>query len=409
MSNIFSLSKVNEVIEKERPVCAVLLDTNVVMNFPSPETWKVAAGSTIFIIPDGTLIELEFLKDKLKKPDQNSQETGKKAIEAIRNIRDLFSKGIIADGIKIPGGWAISVPSPKQNELKTELELIQDIVSAFGPSDAKYLLLTRECDEQFKTPVIMATGEVNLFNIAQANGIPLRLVKGFPMETPLEVTEATKDWDSALKNMNLDTKQKSIGVKLTLNSKKIAPDYLLDGKTSVIVAEGKGTVQDGDVSRPFLWTVTFQDMILTSTVIASSKDTLNLPMVYLDFLVGEGGCEQNLFDEIVERLADCTSASVEAGPMTFQSTESLMEEFILSAYKEGGRSTEEIEELQKNLENDLERLQIEIYSLACETFDQDEIKLVTLFERFRGAVSRCWTIGSPYYFSVILENESGTR
>ena len=86
MSNIFDLEKVKQLIEKERPVCAVLLDTNVIMNFPLYDNWKVTSGPTVFILPSGTNNELEYLKNKNIKNDPDSQKTPQKAIEAIKQL-----------------------------------------------------------------------------------------------------------------------------------------------------------------------------------------------------------------------------------------------------------------------------------------------------------------------------------
>jgi hypothetical protein len=397
MSNIFDLTKVKKLMEKERPVCVVLLDTNVIMNYPSPDTWKMTVGPTIFIIPDGILIELEFLKGKTRKNEPNPQETSEKAIKAIKNITDLFCKGKIAEGIKTPGGWAITTPSPKQDNLKTELDQIQDIVKAFKPSDSKYLLLTKECDEQLPTPVIMTTGEYNLFCIAQANGIPFRLIKGFPMDTPIEVEEDVKEWTKSLKGMNSTAKQISLEVELTLLTNKSAPDYFMDGNKKVKIAEGQGIVKAQGINRPFLWIVTFNEMEFYQTAEESEKHFQNLPMVYLDFIAEGGGCEQELFDAIADRLSDCVNPSPLAGPITLLSPESIMRLLLIGLYKNEGKPIDKLID-----EMDIDYLESEWLDFTVNKYDSEE--LIGIFQQFREATMRYWTIGESYKFRIMIDS-----
>jgi hypothetical protein len=398
MSNIFDLTKVKHLIETERPVCAVLLDTNVVMHFPSPEIWKVTTGPTIFIIPDGILIELEFLKERLKRNDDVSQETGKKAVEAIKSIRDLFCKGKISIGIAIPGGWVISVPSPKQSDLKTELNSIEDIVSAFKPSDAKYLLLTRECDEQLNTPVIMATRETNLFNIAQANGIPFRLVNKFPMDTPIEVNESIKDWNKALQEMDITTKQNSVEVEVFLTSKRNTPIWP-KGTKSLTLAEGRGIVRDGKNNKPFIWAVPYNELILINSKDPAAAEEGFNSEVYIDFLNADQPEKESLLSAIALRLGNCASPSDEAGPLTFQSVSSLIYALLLTEYEQEGKPTDT---LINNVEAS-EGLVLDEEWMDW-TIDRDNGELLNLFQRFRTATLRSWTLGNVYTFRI-MEDE----
>jgi hypothetical protein len=402
MSNIFDLTRVMKLIEIERPVCVVLLDTNVIIDYPFPDIWEMNAGPAIFIIPDGILIELEFLRERTGKSSPNSLSISEKAIQAIKNITGLFCKGKIAEGIKIPGGWAITTPSPKQDNLKTELDQIQDIVKAFKPSDSKYLLLTKECDEQLPTPVIMTTGEYNLFCIAQANGIPFRLINGFPMDTPIEVEEDVKEWTKSLKGMNSTTKQISLEVELTLLTQKSAPDYFMDGNKKVKISEGQGIVKDRGINRPFLWIVTFNEMEFYQTAEEAEKHFQNLPMVYLDSIAEGGGCEQELFDAIADRLSDCVNPSPLAGPITLLSPESIMRLLLIGLYKNEGKPIDKLID-----EMDIDYLESEWLDFTVNKDDSEE--LIGIFQQFREATMRYWGIGETYKFRNMINMNKTTE
>jgi hypothetical protein len=365
------------------------------MSYPSPEIWKVTGGPSIFIIPDGLIMELEHLKQKTKKNDPNPNETSEKAIEAIKNIRDLFCRGKISEGIAIPGGWAISVASPNQDGLKTAFSQIEDIVNSFHPSDVKYLLLTRECVEKLPTPVIMVTGEINLFNIAQANGVPLHLMDGFPLETPNEVNEAIKLWNRGLRKMQVSAKRDSVVVDATLTNYNLAPEWL--GAKSLIVAEGNGVLHDGKKIRPFRWTVPFYPRYIITDHEPSHKDAPELPSIHMDFF-GEP-IDQSLFDGIADRLSDCATIHFEEGKPTLQNPESIMEILLYFEYLLRNPTPENaLEELKQDIEKSEGMVHCWTdWILALE--DEDE-RTATL-EGFIEAISGCWKIGHTYKFSFV--------
>ena len=398
MSEIFDLSRVARLVEKERPICAILLDTNVVMNSPSPDTWKVTAGPALFIIPDGIIIELEFLKEKIRKHEQNPHGTIDKAIIAINSINDLFNKGKISDGISIPGGWAISVPSPKYNDLEIELKQIEYIRKAFTSSDSTYLLLTKECAERLTTKVTMLTGDKNLFNVAQANGIPLRPFTDFPVETPIEVTEATIYLGREFQKMNQATKENSIEVQVTLLVKKCEPYNWPEDIDSNIIAEGRGIMRDSSKNRPFIWSLPYNEMIFTDSIIEPTLEIMRYNTeMNLDFMGCNDFDQELLLPAIAERLSDFTNPYNQTGPI-LQSSASIIYSLLLSEYDKDGKATDD-------LRRDIESTQGSILenTLLAWLKDKDASKKAEIFQRFTDRILRLWNIGETHVFRIMID------
>jgi len=222
MSNIFDLSKLSVLVEKHHPSRIFILDTNILMDKPDPKDWVVRAnGKNLFVLSDTIFCELEFIKQKPAAIE--------KARAAIKSLASLFSKGSIKDGISIEAGWIIGVSHPRKNELDKELAQLEDIIKAFHRSDTQLLLLTKECHQLFTSvPVTFVTGEWNLFNIVQMQGLPCHHFIEFPIEGIQESSLLTRpiDWDHVIEEIQNVTKQKAINVEMTLTSQRLAPTWL---------------------------------------------------------------------------------------------------------------------------------------------------------------------------------------
>lgn len=389
MPNIFKLSKISQIIESNHPVCILVIDTNVLMNEPDPANWNVTMGPTLFVLSDGTIQELEHIR---QKPESREKaDSREKAAKAIKSLANLFGKGKVTDGIPIKAGWVIGVPPPDKDQLDKELEQFEDTVKTFGRSDTKLLILTKECSQSFETsPVIFVTAEVNLYNMAQMHEIPCHFCTGFPIESLREVTEKIRDWNQVLRDIQVTTKQNSIVVEATLTAYKSAPQWL--GTKSLIIAEGYGTVYDGKKKRSFLWTIPFYPQNIIS-IPKSSEKKPDLPSMHLNFL-GENDFDQNLFDGIADRLSDYTNINFTEGQPTLQNPESVMEMLIyIWCISEQG----------------LERLRQEIkesgglthYLTGWILNSEDEDERIARLEGFIEAVNECWKIGQTYKFSFI--------
>ena len=380
-------------MENKRPARILVVDTNLLMNDPDPSNWSVKLdGQSLFVVPDSIFHELEFIRQR--RDSREKTDSQDKANIAIKIMAGLFKQGIIAEGIPIKGGWIIGVPSPKQDDLDQELRQYEDIVKAFGRYDTKLLLLTRECSLLLQpAPVILLTGEVNLFNVAETNGIVCHLCTGFPIEG-LRIASQPVDWDNVLEEIQVATKQNSIVVETTLTNLKSSPK-------SLIIAEGHGTMYDGKKHRSFLWTISFypRNMISNPIKYTDNKAT-DFPSIHLEFL-GEDDFDQNLFDGIADRLLDCANISFEEDKPTLQNPESVMETLVFYEY------------LAKNIESNtngtFDQLWHEIeeseglihYWTDWILGKEDEDDRTACLESFLQGLKNCWKLGQTYKFSFI--------
>jgi len=395
MPNIFKLSNISKIIENNHPVCILVVDTNVLMDEPDPANWNVTIGPTLFALSDGTVQELEYIRQK--PPSRERADSRDKAAKAIKSLANLFSEGKITEGIPTKSGWVIGVPPPDRDQLEIELKQFEDTVKTFGHADTKLLILTKECSQSFETtPVTFLTAEVNLYNMAQMHEIPCHLCTGFPIENLKEVTEKIKDWDQVLRDIQVTTRQNSIDVEVTLTDYKSAPKWL--GTESLMVAEGYGEVYDGNKNRTFLWTIPFYPRSIISSQKSSQENTADLPSVYLDFL-GDDDFNQNLFDGIADRLSDCANIHFEEGKPTLQNPESVMEMLLYMEYIfREGVSEEALEKLRQEI-TESEGLLHYWTDWILGTEDEDE--RTACLEGFIEAVRGCWEIGQTYKFSFI--------
>jgi len=395
MPNIFELSHISQIVESNRPARILVLDTNVLMNDPDPSNWSVkTAGSTLFLLPDSIFLELEFVRRKRESREKTDSQD--KADEAIKIMAGLFKQGQITGGIPIKAGWIVSVPSPKQDDLDQELKQFEDIVKAFGRYDTKMLLLTKECSLLFENiPVFLITGEVNLFNVAEANGIACHLHTRFPIED-LKIATRPLNWDQVLDEIQDEITEKSLEVEMTLTDQRSAPPWLPEGLKRII-AEGQGVVRDGTKNMPFLWTVPFYPRNFASSRKAFEETTSDIPPIHLDFL-GEKDFGQDLFEAIADRLLGCTNPSFEDRTPILQNPESIMAMLLFSEYSREGRTEDELEKIQGIIEETeggyVEDGWVELM------VDNDQY--VSLFLRFMQAISRCWSIGHTYKFRIMV-------
>lgn len=405
MSNIFNLSKIVQLVRARRPACVLVVDTNVLMREPDPSRWDVKVGPALFILSDVTILELEHIRRKPESAQKNPSR--EKASEAIRSLTKLLAKGSIADGIPIDPGWVIGVPSPRQDELDSELRRLEDIVKAFGASDTKLLLLTKECSLELPSiPVILMTGEYNLFNVAQMNGILCHLCAGFPLEGLQAAVETSKfksvKWEHVLEEIQDDSRHKWPSVDLTLVRKGFAPFWYDPGSTSLIIAEGRGVLHDGSKDRPFLWMVPYFPIVATLTTeeyLREERQGNPDLWAQVDFLDAQA-VDQRTYDAICHRLLECTSGiSVNGDPPTLQDPESVWTEIYRSlpesnedASGESGEST--LSEQSESTTNHI----LMWFEDGREINQTDLANLIIL------AMRNYWKIGQTYRFSIKVDS-----
>lgn len=228
MSNVFDLSKISRLVDGQHPTRIFVMDTNIIMNDPNPNSWSVkAGGQSLFILSDTIVLELASIRQK--KGSKERLESGHKADIASKSLASLFGQGFITEEIPIKAGWVVCVPSPKKDKLDPELDQLKDVMDVFKRSDTKLLLLTRECHQLFKSiPVTLLTGDWDLYNIVQAQGVPCHLSSSFPIKGLKEATAITTpvDWDKELAEIQAQIAKKSIVVEATLTTQRASPPWL---------------------------------------------------------------------------------------------------------------------------------------------------------------------------------------
>ena len=407
MPNVFDLSKISRLVESQHPARILVMDTNILMNDPDPSNWSVTAeGQNLFVLSDTLIQELEFIKHK--KGSKEKAESAIKAKTAIKSLASLFKQGTITEGIPVKAGWVIGVPSPKKDELDPELEQLEDIVRAFKRSDTKLLLLTRECHQLFEsTPVTLITGEWNLSNAVQMQGVPCHLCTSFPIEGLKEATAITKplDWEEVLEEIQSDTKQKAIVVEATLTTQRLAPEWLMlvTGTKRFMVAEGRGVMRASNNVQPFLWTILFYPQSLNPRPPEDDEGLADLPSIHLDFF-GEDKFGQDLFDAVADRLLDRTNLSFEEGVPTLQSPESVIEMLLYFEYIAEHLDEKGIPEVLPKLRQELKESEGLInYWTDWILNKEDESEKHACLEGLIEALNNCWKIGQTYTFSIITE------
>lgn len=404
MPNVFDLSKISHLVESLQPARILVIDTNILMNYPDSSNWSVTAkGQNLFVLSDTLSQELEFIRRK--EGSKEKAESRNKAEVAINSLASLVQQGTITEGIPVKAGWVIGVPSPRKDELDPELEQLEDIVSAFKRSDTKLLLLTRDCHQLFKSiPVTLITGDRSLFVNIEMQGVPCHLCTGFPIEGLKEAAAITKavDWDEVLGEIASNTKEKAIVVEATLTARRFAPSWLVTGSKPFMIAEGHGVMRAGNEVRPFLWTIPYYPQTIEPRLSDDNEGPTDLPSIHLDFF-GEDDFEQGLFDAIADRLSDCRNLTFEEGRPTLQSPQSIMEILLYFEYllregmPEGG-----LEKLRQEIKES-EGLVNYWTDWILDIEDEDE--RYACLEGFIEALNNCWEIGQTYKFSIIRGQE----
>lgn len=381
------------------------MDTNIIMNDPNPNSWSVkAGGQSLFVLSDTVVLELASIRQK--KGSKERLESSHKADIASKSLASLFGQGSITEGIPVKAGWIVCVPSPKKDELDPELDQLKDIMDVFKRSDTKLLLLARECHQLFRSiPVTLLTGDRDLYNIVQAQGVPCHLSGSFPIKGLKEAAAITTpvDWDKELAEIQAKIAKNSIVVEATLTAQRSTPQWLtlLTSTKWFIIAEGRGVIRIGNEVRPFLWTIPFYPQTLEPRS-SDDEGLTDLPPIYLDFF-GEGNFDQDLFDAIADRLLDCTNLTFEEGTPTLQSPQAIMEMVIFFEYlAKNGMSAGTLDNLRQEIKDSEGLIPYWIdWILNMEDEDEQYASLETLIT----ALNNCWKIGQTYTFSIIRGEE----
>jgi hypothetical protein len=398
---VFDLRKVTKLVEDKKPSRILIIDTNVIMNEPDYNKWKVEDDVfTLFILSSTIFAELESIRQRER--GKSNSETFEKATSAVNNMAELFNSGYITEGIPIRLGWIVGIPSPNKASIDPELEQMEEIVSTFHRSDARLLLLTRECHQEFKAvPVTLVTGDKGFFEVVSMQGVPSYLHSGFPilnLKTVPAITEPI-DWKAVINGTEEQTDDISVAVEVKLTSVELSSPWLKFHTDSedFEIAKGFGSVNLYDEVRPFFWTISYYQSCSLPELDDKDGETIIQPAIHLDFFGNEP--DQNIFDGIADRLMECTGVSFQEGIPTLQNPESILQSFtIMLIENECGKGGAEAEAELFDAKELIE------YWLNLVSFDYGDEAATEREEILRNVLNSTmnhWKIGQTYKFNVI--------
>ncbi|MFA4837703.1 MAG: PIN domain-containing protein [Dehalococcoidia bacterium] len=426
MPDIFDFTKISQLVTQRQPSTIILVDTNIVIKEPQFNNWTTLLKNPLFILSDGILVELEYLRNKKSAKESSPQQPFR---DAIRGLNELFKRGNITNGINIKDiGWFLSVSSPKESVIKPELDQWDTILKAFGQFDTKLLILAKELNRCMPTiPVIFATGDVNLFNIAANNGTPSYLFEGFPMSDLDQVVSKyysdslPVDWDGILHNVQIETESKSVEVKLILTAKKMFPTYLTETEGLItkmprFVAEGSGVIHNPMMgSTMFLWSLPYSAWDFPLLNDASNSEALSFPRFWsktalLDFGDGDSSIiTKQVSKTLAEQMAWLAFPLADLFQLpTLQQPDAIMKFFCYmeyhSVYAELGNEHEVDINFKKEVMmwGDFEDFATSMMFSCCGIRSEEEVVLSSLNQCFH-AINNCWNIGDAATLRILKE------
>ena len=247
MTNIFDLTAVKALVDREKPDALLVVDTNIIIREPDFKKWITGLDKPLFLITNNINLELEMIK---KKQPRGSQE-GVNINRAIVSLTSLYSKGNPCDGIALESvGWFISTPIPEESIIEEALTRWKSIYEAFHKKDTLLALLTKECKEVIQdVSTLMVTGDRTLCNMVKGNGFPAYFMdvehmnfagikESLPVPETLPTSIEPVDWDKVLENINESTEKSLVEVEMVLLSKRYLDGWALECKS-----------EDGDPKR----------------------------------------------------------------------------------------------------------------------------------------------------------------
>jgi hypothetical protein len=370
--------------------------------------------------------ELEFIKRR--------QDMLPLAATAIKNIRDLLKQGTITDGIHVENvGWFISVSGPNTNVLHAELEQLDSVVKAFHEMDATFLLMARDINTAITNVLtFVLSGDNNFSNTLEFRGIHSFQATSFPLVGFEEVVRKTAfnkiDWDEKLKEIQLDVKNKSIEMYLTLKSKSTVPAWTKqfigdNNDKSIVLAAGYGTLRRADIADiNFLWEIPYKKYVLKKDQNNSSTQSNNVTGVFnqnylssanLDFLGKQEQIPVVWMKGLIAKIKDCVNPCPSDFLPTLQSPTSVIQMSIL--LESLSRLTDSGTDITPDIVNEIKNSIGSAGYGGLVDYCMDDILVDfpdggarNVFISFLlGSVNNCWEIGETK--KIIMMPEEGEK
>jgi len=248
------------------------------------------------------------------------------------------------------------------------------------------------------------TGDWDLYNVVEAQGMPCHLSRSFPIRDLKEAAAIATpvDWDKELAEAQVRIAGSSIRVEATLTARQVASSWLVTGSKPFMTAQGYGIMRDDTDVRPFLWTIPFYPQTIEVRSPDDDEALANLPPIHLDFF-GNDDFDQDLFDTIADRLLDCANLTFEEGKPTLQSPRSVMEMLLYFEYLlRKGASEGALEKLREEVKESGGLID---YWTEWIIDAEDEDERYACLRGLIEALNSVWEIGETYTFGIARGQE----
>lgn len=243
-----------DAVSRLKPQLVLVLDTNVIMNSPWLDRWKIdKPGTLLLVIP--RIVDIELMSLTRGGKDEDTRE---KASRACYVTDKLFERGNPTIGIDLGADrWLISVDVPSGPDTTTlEDDLARKILSKV---DAALVKLARACVQDCPdTSVLLVTEDRNCRRFARNGGISA--CRRSDLRSSETLGEMVLDRDPS------DALDIEADIAATVNSEDERPVKIamrleeLSGDDEFLIARGSGRLTNGEERYPFRWTFPYQSL-----------------------------------------------------------------------------------------------------------------------------------------------------
>lgn len=299
-----------DAVSRLKPQMVLVLDTNVIMNSPWLDRWKIdKPGTILLVIP--RIVDIELMSLTRGGKDQDTRE---KASRACYVTDKLFERGNPTIGIDLGADrWLISVDVPSAPDTTTlEDDLARKILSKV---DAALVKLARACVQDCPdTSVVLVTEDGHCRRFARNGG--LATCRRADLRSPETFEKMLQD---ALPSERPDTKdpfeefddERPVTVAMTLEELRSDGDYL--------IARGSGRITDGEERYPFRWTFPYQNLAvfdLPPDEIPISSEYAVMPLENVDFMGADESIPEDVRRYVCSMLEDAYESKDLQSPIT---------------------------------------------------------------------------------------------
>ena len=244
-----------QAVERLKPQAVLLLDTNILMDFPKLESYEIAApGPFLLVVPEVAYSEVMNIT-KRKGTDERKKQ---KARRTIRAMDEVLGHGV-KNGIELANGhWVITCETPARlrfEDMSIEEHLLWKNLKEV---DTALLRLSDACVEDIpNTRTLLVTRDKNLTRSARVKGVPTcplpdlhspeglqKLLTGVRLGGVASIDDIATELDPAEK--------RAVKVAMTLKE--------LRGEGDDMIARGSGRLTFSDEEYSFDWKYPYKNV-----------------------------------------------------------------------------------------------------------------------------------------------------